>query len=43
LLLQAELVSCTADGSRNLYRLQRARIENLQDYMEYLLKVPVMD
>jgi DNA-binding transcriptional ArsR family regulator len=42
-LLQAELVSCRPEGSRNLYRLRQAGIENLQDYLEYLLKVPVKD
>ena len=41
-LLQAELVSCTAEGNRNLYRLRRAGLERVRDCVEKLLKSPAL-
>src|ERR1700746_3759621 len=42
-LLQAELVSYSVEGSRHIYRLRRDGLEELQEYVERLLKAAAMD
>jgi DNA-binding transcriptional ArsR family regulator len=37
-LLKAQLVSCTPEGSRNVYRLRREGVVELKEYVEQLLK-----
>jgi DNA-binding transcriptional ArsR family regulator len=42
-LVKAGLVSCTAEGNRNLYRLRRDGLELVRDYVEQLLKSPGLE
>jgi DNA-binding transcriptional ArsR family regulator len=42
-LLTAGMVSCTAEGSRNFYRLRRTGMELVRGYVEQLLKSPGLE